>query len=62
MAADQELMAQDRLAELESLIRRDTDSGRYWGAAIKIARHGETVLDLAIGHADEARTQPIRTD
>ncbi|CAN5225728.1 serine hydrolase domain-containing protein [soil metagenome] len=57
-----ELMDAARLAEIENIIRRDTESGRYYGAAITIARHGETVFDLAIGHADAAGTKPIATD
>jgi CubicO group peptidase (beta-lactamase class C family) len=55
-------MATDRLEALEELLRRETESGLYYGAAIKVARHGETVLDLAIGFADAERTQPIATD
>lgn len=55
-------MSQERLAELEELIRRETDSGWYYGAAIKVARHGETVLDLAVGYADAEKTKPIATD
>jgi CubicO group peptidase (beta-lactamase class C family) len=55
-------MAKDRLEALEEVVRRDTESGLYYGAAIKIARHGETVLDLAVGFADADKTQPIATD
>ncbi|MCM3503169.1 beta-lactamase family protein [Microbacterium sp. P26] len=56
------LMDAERLSHLERVVRADVEAGRYFGAAIKIARRGETVLDLAVGHADEARTQAIRTD
>jgi CubicO group peptidase (beta-lactamase class C family) len=59
IAADMDL---DRLANLQELIKEQTESGYYYGAAIKVARHGETVLDLAEGFADKDRTQPIRTD
>jgi CubicO group peptidase (beta-lactamase class C family) len=55
-------MATDRLEALEEHIRCETDSGWYYGAAIKVARHGETVLDLAVGYADAERTKPIATD
>ncbi|KEP75238.1 hypothetical protein HR12_36870 [Microbacterium sp. SUBG005] len=55
-------MDADRLRELESVVRADIESGRYFGAAIKVARGGETVLDLALGHVDEARTREIRPD
>lgn len=56
------LMDAERLGQLERVVRSDVEDGRYFGAAIKVARRGETVLDLAVGHADEARTQAIRTD
>lgn len=56
------LMDAERLGQLERVVRSDIEDGRYFGAAIKVARRGETVLDLAVGHADEARTQAIRTD
>jgi len=55
-------MSKERLADLEELVRQETDSGWYYGAAIKVARHGETVLDLAVGYADAEKTQPIATD
>ncbi|OMH37097.1 serine hydrolase [Tersicoccus sp. Bi-70] len=55
-------MADDRLTALAEMIRADTERGLYHGAAIKVARHGEPVLDLAIGHADTARTRAIATD
>lgn len=56
------LMDAERLGQLERVVRSDIEDGRYFGAAIKVARRGETVLDLAVGHADAARTQAIRTD
>lgn len=56
------LMDAERLGQLERVVRSDIEDGRYFGAAITVARRGETVLDLAVGHADEARTQAIRTD
>lgn len=55
-------MATDRLCQLEELIRRETESGWYYGAAIKVARHGETAFDFAVGFADAERTKPIATD
>ncbi|RKT33535.1 CubicO group peptidase (beta-lactamase class C family) [Microbacterium sp. AG1240] len=51
-----------RLDELERVIRADIDGGRYFGAALKVSRHGRTVLDIAVGHADPERTHPITTD
>lgn len=55
-------MAFDRIEELEHLIRRETERGTYHGAVLKVARHGEPVIDLAIGHADEADERPLHVD
>ncbi len=55
-------MDADRLREVEAVVRADIERGRYFGAAIKVARGGETVLDLAVGYADEEHTQAIRPD
>ena len=52
----------DRIEAIRTTVTADVERGRYWGAAIKVARAGEVVLDLAVGTADAARTQPIRTD
>jgi CubicO group peptidase (beta-lactamase class C family) len=53
---------QDRLGHLREVVEADIASGLYYGAAIRIARHGQTVLDLAAGHADAARAQPLAAD
>ncbi|ASN20150.1 serine hydrolase domain-containing protein [Arthrobacter sp. YN] len=55
-------MSADRLRVLIERVTEDTDKGSYHGAALKIARHGELVLDLAVGYADAQRTVPLRTD
>ncbi|MGY1838143.1 MULTISPECIES: serine hydrolase domain-containing protein [unclassified Modestobacter] len=55
-------MSAERLSHLESVVQADVDAGLYYGASIKIARHGELALDLALGHADAAATRPIRPD
>ena len=55
-------MSTDRLRAIVERVTEDTDSGRYHGASIKIARHGELVFDLAVGFADAQRTAPIRPD
>ena len=55
-------MSAARLDHLESVIRADVDAGLYYGASIKVARHGELAMDLAVGSADAAGTQPIRPD
>ena len=55
-------MAPDRLIALEELIRRDTETGLYHGAVLKVARHGKPVIDLTVGHADAKRTRPLASD
>ncbi len=55
-------MSRDRLAHLQAVVEQDVESGLYYGASIKVARHGELALDLAVGFADAERTQPIRAD
>jgi CubicO group peptidase (beta-lactamase class C family) len=52
----------DRLDNLRAVVESDIGRGRYWGASIKIALHGDLVADFALGHADETRTRPIRSD
>jgi CubicO group peptidase (beta-lactamase class C family) len=59
MTAD---LDRSRLAVLEDTIRGDVARGLYFGAALKIARHGEVALDLAVGTGDAAGTVPVRTD
>jgi CubicO group peptidase (beta-lactamase class C family) len=55
-------MSAERLAHLVSIVEADVESGLYFGAAIKIARHGKTELDTAIGFGDAAQTVSIETD
>ncbi|GAA4543999.1 serine hydrolase domain-containing protein [Pseudonocardia xishanensis] len=52
----------ERIEAIRTTVERDIDRGRYWGAAIKVARGGELVLDAAIGSVDAAGTTPLRTD
>lgn len=52
----------DRLDRLREVVATDIERKLYWGAAIKIARHGELEFDEAIGFADEAHTSPLATD
>lgn len=51
-----------RLDLLRDTINRQVQDGLYWGAAIKIARHGELAFDEAIGFADGTRSKPLATD
>ncbi|WP_426516813.1 serine hydrolase domain-containing protein [Diaminobutyricibacter sp. McL0618] len=53
---------EDRLANLRAIVEADVSRGRYFGTSIKVARAGELVLDLAVGHADSGGNQPIATD
>ena len=62
MTPDHAALSADRLEHLADVVRRDIDGGLYYGASIKIARHGVLALDLAAGHADRDGTQPIRPD
>ena len=45
-------MDQQRLGELENVIRADIKAGLYHGAVIKVARAGAVALQSAIGSAD----------
>jgi CubicO group peptidase (beta-lactamase class C family) len=55
-------MDQQRLADLENVIRADIKAGMYHGAVIKVARAGKVALEAAIGAADAAQTQPLALD
>ncbi len=44
-------LAEKPLADLDRLIRRHIDEGRYPGAQIAIARHGKLALFRTYGHA-----------
>jgi CubicO group peptidase (beta-lactamase class C family) len=52
----------ERLRHLQEVIAADTERGRYWGARIIIARHGEIGLNATCGYADGARTRKIEPD
>jgi len=52
----------DRLEIVADAVRRDIASGLYYGASIKVARHGQTVFDLAAGAADADGARPIQAD
>jgi len=54
--------ATDRLDRLREVIAADVDAGLYWGAAVRIARHGEVQFDEAIGFGDEQHEHPLATD
>src|SRR5271155_3004999 len=52
-------MYQQRLSDLENVIRADIKAGLYHGAVIKVARAGAVALQAAIGAADSAQTRPL---
>jgi len=52
-------MDQQRLVDLQNVIRADIKAGLYHGAVIKVARRGEVALEAAIGAADAAQTRPL---
>ncbi len=52
----------DRLRHLKSVMEADIARGRYFGGVLIVARHGEVGYYEAVGHADEARTRPVRKD
>jgi CubicO group peptidase (beta-lactamase class C family) len=55
-------MDQQRLAEVQNVIRSDIKAGLYHGAVIKVARAGAVALEAAIGGADAAQSQPLALD
>lgn len=52
----------ERLALLRRRVQDDIASGEYFGASIRVARHGEVVLDLVEGSADAEGTRPLASD
>jgi CubicO group peptidase (beta-lactamase class C family) len=55
-------LSKDRLGELRQSIERDIGQGRYFGAVLAVARHGQVGLHTAIGHADQAARRPLKLD
>src|SRR5258708_8645033 len=55
-------MDQQRLTDLENVIRADIKAGMYHGAVIQIAREGKVALEAASGAADGAQTKPLALD
>ena len=51
-----------RLERLDAFLADATRPGGYLGAVALVARHGKIVHHAAYGHADLARTKPMRTD
>lgn len=51
-----------RLEAIIAAVRADIESGLYYGASIKVARHGSIVLDLTEGSSDGTGARPISED
>jgi CubicO group peptidase (beta-lactamase class C family) len=62
MGTDQHGLEKDRLLHLKSVIEDDIARGRYYGAAILVARHGVIGLHEAVGHANLKEKRPITKD
>lgn len=60
--SSQSALCKDRLEHLKSVIESDIGLGKYYGACIAVARHGELGLHAAFGHADKDGKVPVRTD
>ncbi len=56
------LVNHERLGHLQRVIEEDVAAGRYFGAVIAVARAGRLGLHAAVGHADSARSRPLRLD
>lgn len=54
--------ARDRLESFREIVERDVESGLYYGGVFRIARGGETSLDVAIGAGDAEGRNPLRID
>src|SRR5277367_7162666 len=52
-------MDQQRLTDVQNVIRADIKAGLYHGAVIKVARAGAVALQTAIGAADAAQSRPL---
>lgn len=52
----------ERLERVDAFLGEATRPGGYLGAVALIARHGKIVHYKAYGHADLARSRPMRTD
>ncbi|MSR13652.1 MAG: class A beta-lactamase-related serine hydrolase [Gammaproteobacteria bacterium] len=51
-----------RFERLAARVTQDLDCGRYNGAALIVARHGEIALDLCAGFADRATNRALERD
>ena len=52
----------ERLAGLAACAGREIDAGHFAGVSWRVRRHGRTLDEGALGHADHARARPLGTD
>lgn len=52
----------ERLKHFCRSVAADVQAGLYWGGAFRVTRHGETVLDVAIGFGDAEKAHPVAND
>jgi CubicO group peptidase (beta-lactamase class C family) len=55
-------VSQERLDHLKSVIEADVAEEAYYGAVLRVCRHGEPVFDQAVGAADAAGAKPLAHD
>ncbi|HEX7823213.1 MAG TPA: serine hydrolase domain-containing protein [Sphingobium sp.] len=53
---------QERLGHFKSIIEKDVADGLYYGASVRVARHGHLVFSDEIGHADCDATRALRSN
>lgn len=52
----------ERLDHLRAVIAADVAAGAYFGAVLRVMRHGEPIFDEAIGHGDAAGSTLLARD
>jgi len=51
-----------RLARVEEALRQDIETGFIHGAAMRVSRRGETILNFVGGYADKTADKPLQKD
>jgi CubicO group peptidase (beta-lactamase class C family) len=59
---DQRGLDGKKLLHLKSIIEQDVARGRYYGAVILVARHGDVRLHEAVGYTNPKDNQPVTKD
>jgi CubicO group peptidase (beta-lactamase class C family) len=55
-------MSTPQLARLRTAIEHDIEKGLYHGATLMVGRHGDVVMEAAIGTTDASGTRPLAID